>query len=69
MTNTTDAMKQILDAVTDAVRAAGHAGCPEGVLYAHLMGFGCSLSQFHAMIGALVRVGRVRKEGHVLYAV
>jgi hypothetical protein len=62
------AMRQILSVVADAVSAAGPAGCPEGVLYAHLMGYGCTLGQFQSIVGALVTTGKVRKDGHLLYA-
>lgn len=66
--NTVNALMEVLNALVDAVRVTGKAGCPEGTLYATLMGHGCTLNQFNSIIGALVSAGRLRKEGHVLYA-
>ena len=61
------AMKAILDAVIDAIKASP-MGTPEGSLYALLMTQGCSLNQFQAIIGALCKAGKIRKEGHLLFA-
>jgi hypothetical protein len=60
-------MKAILDAVIDAIKASP-MGTPEGSLYALLMTQGCSLNQFQAIIGALCKAGKIRKEGHLLFA-
>jgi len=61
------AMKTILDAVIDAVKASP-MGTPEGSLYALLMTQGCSLNQFQAIISALCTARKIRKEGHLLFA-
>ena len=61
------AMRKILDAVIDAIKATPE-GTPEGSLYALLMTQGCSLNQFQAIIGALCKAGKIRKEGHLLFA-
>ena len=60
-------MREILDAVIHAVKASP-MGAPEGSLYALLMTQGCSLNQFQAIIGALCKAGKIRKEGHLLFA-
>jgi hypothetical protein len=60
-------MRKILDAVIDAIKATPE-GTPEGSLYALLLTQGCSLNQFQAIIGALCKAGKIRKEGHLLFA-
>ena len=63
------AARTIASMVVETIRETGPLGCPSGVLYSGLMGMGCTLAQYEALIGALVNVGRVRKEGHLLFAV
>jgi len=65
--NQIQAMRKVLDAVIDAVKASP-MGTPEGSLYAVLMTQGCSLNQFEAIIGALCKAGKIRKQGHLLFA-
>jgi hypothetical protein len=62
------ALKLIVDATVDAVKAAGDLGAPGGVLYAALMAQGCSLSQFESLMGALVKLGKVRRSGELYFA-
>jgi len=57
------ALKQICDAVIDTVKQSGPMGAPGGILYAALMAYGCSLSQFESLMGALVRAGKLTKHG------
>lgn len=57
------ALRLIVSAVMDAVKAAGPDGVPGGVLYAALMAQGCTLSQFESLMGALVRNGSLVKSG------
>jgi hypothetical protein len=52
-----NALRLIVSATVDAVKAAGPSGAPAGVLYAAMMGHGCKLSQFESLMGALVRQG------------
>jgi len=61
------AIKTILDAVIDAVKASP-MGTPEGSLYAVLMTQGCTADQFHNIIGALTDAGKIRKEKGLLFA-
>ena len=63
------ALKEICDALVDLVKAAGPLGAPAGHLYATLMALGCSLEQFESLMGALVKVGKLRKRGNLYFAV
>lgn len=58
----------VLDAVRESIEAAGSAGAPGGVLYAALMGQGCTLEQFNGIMRILVASGRVRKAGDLYFA-
>lgn len=62
------AIRLVCDAVLSAVEAAGSAGAPGGVLYAALMGQGCTMNQFQGIIGILVKSGRVRQCGDLYVA-
>ena len=53
----------IVSAITETIKEAGELGAPGGVLYAALMSQGCTLNQFESIIGALVRLGRITKDG------
>ncbi len=55
-------------AIVDAVRAAGDLGAPSGVVYAALMHAGCTLSQFHGLVGGLIRGGYLDQRGDLLFA-
>jgi hypothetical protein len=69
MTNQQRAVIEVVAAVLDTIKEMGPQGAPEGPLYAALMGSGCTLNQFQGIVGILVRSGKVRQSGHVLYAV
>jgi hypothetical protein len=68
MSNQQKAVIAVIAAVFDTIKEMGPDGAPEGPLYAVLMGQGCTLGQFQSIVGILVRAGKVRQEGHVLYA-
>jgi hypothetical protein len=53
---------------TDAVKVAGSLGAPGGVLYSAVMEK-LTLSQFEAIMGALVAAGHLRKSGHLYFYV
>ncbi len=53
----------IVSAITETIKEAGELGAPGGVMYAALMSQGCTLNQFESIMGALVRMGRVTKDG------
>ena len=61
------AIHLVVDAVVDAVKAAGDHGAPGGVIYAALMGQGCSLSQYESLMAALIRVGKLRRSGDLYF--
>ena len=63
------ALKMIADAIVDSVKAAGPLGAPAGTLYADLMAQGCTLDQFEKLMGALVAIGKLTKNGHLYKAV
>lgn len=62
------ALGAVLGAIRGTIAECGPMGAPGGVLYAALMGHGCTLSQFESIMGALVRSGRVRKVGECYHA-
>jgi hypothetical protein len=64
-----NALLRAVDAVLDTIREMGRDGAPAGPLYLALMGMGCTLGQFEMLMDALVRTGKVRKQGDVYYAV
>lgn len=57
------AIKALCDAIVSAVDAAGPLGAPGGVLYAALMGQGCTLQQFQSITGGMVGAGLLCKVG------
>lgn len=63
------ALRLIVSATVDAVKAAGPHGAPAGVIYAALMTQGCSKSQFDSLMGALVRTGKLTHdcEAHLYF--
>ena len=61
------ALRAICDAVVDEVRAGGSLGAPGGVIYAALMGQGCTLSQFESLMAGLVRGGKLRRDGDLYF--
>ena len=64
-----EAVSALVNATLDGIKAAGDMGAPAGVLYAALSAHGCRLSQFESLIGALIRLGRVRRDGDLLFVV
>jgi len=61
------AIAAVADAIIEAVRTAGSTGAPGGVIYAALMGQGCTLSQYESFMGALVRTGKLRRSGDLYF--
>ena len=60
------AVRSIAKIVQEAVAEAGVAGIPAGSLYAMLMTWGCTLSQFDALIGGMVQLGMLERSGDIL---
>lgn len=62
-----DALMLVVEAVTEAVKAAGPLGAPGGYLYAAMMTQGCTLRQFESIMDAMVSAGRLRKAGEIYH--
>jgi hypothetical protein len=60
------ALRLALQAILDAVKAAGDLGAPGGVLYAALIDR-ISLWQFEQIMEALVHMGKLRKRGDLYH--
>jgi len=73
MTQLTDkqreALRLVVAATLDAVKAAMPIGAPGGVIYAALMGQGCTLNQYTSLMAALVRNGKLRQDGDLYFIV
>jgi hypothetical protein len=64
-----EAIRAIGDAIVDSVKVAGTAGASGGILYSAMMAHGITLAQFEQFMSALVAAGKLRKEGHLYFAV
>ena len=62
------ALAGVVNAVIESVKAGGTDGAPGGILYAALMGHGCSLNQFESLMSALVGVGKLAQRGDCYFA-
>lgn len=58
---------QMSDLIVDCVKQYGNHGCSINRLFAAFICFDCSVNRFSMLVGALVSVGRIRKEGHLLF--
>ena len=61
-----NAQKLAVEAIREAVDAAGDAGIPSGHLYAMLMAYGLSLPAYQSLIAILVKTGKIAESGHLL---
>ena len=59
---------QVIAAIYETIRDASPGGTPAGVLYAALMQYGCTLSQFESIVEMLVRAGMIERKGDILRA-
>jgi hypothetical protein len=64
-----EALRLVVGAVLDAVKAAMPRGAPGGIIYAALMDQGCSLNQYTSLMAALVRNGKLRQDGDLYFIV
>jgi hypothetical protein len=60
-------IKMILDSIVESIEEAGEFGAPGGVLYAALMAHGCTLNQFHSLMGILINSGKVELRGECYF--
>jgi hypothetical protein len=60
------AIQMLADAIIEAVKAGGTLGAPAGVLYSALADK-MTLVNFTAFMDALVKAGKLRKEGHLYF--
>ena len=71
MTNAQHVVTQLSNALLDSVNdwhaVTGDPGCPAGPLYAAFMTTGLGLDSFEAIMGTLVKAGKVTKRGHRYY--
>ena len=68
MTDTAKALLAICDAIIETVKDSGSLGAPAGPMYAALMAQGFSLEQYEAIMGALVKAGKLRKSGDLYFS-
>jgi hypothetical protein len=61
------AIRAACSAIVDAVKAAGPVGAPGGVIYAALIGQGCTVHQYEQLMAALVRLGKLRRSGDLYF--
>ena len=61
-----DAITEILKAIGDAIQESPN-GLPAGSLYAQLMPFGITLSQYESIEECFIKAGKVRKQGNLLF--
>ena len=59
----------MVNVIVEAVKETGTNGAPEGPMYAALMAHGCTLDQFNLLVDLAVRAGKLRKRGHLLFAI
>lgn len=60
-------LDQVLDLILQAIKETATSGISGGMLYSALMVFGCTLSQYEAIMGALVKTGKVVSRGHFYF--
>ncbi len=62
-----EAIRQLGDAVCEAVAVAGERGAPGGVIYLALNSFGLSLDAYEKLMDALIGAGRIEKRGELYF--
>jgi len=62
------ALRTIADGILEIVSMERN-GLPAGVLYAILMGQGCTRQQFDSIIGAMTGAGLIQRKGDLLLGV
>ena len=62
------ALRAIVAAIVESIKEAGEFGAPGGIIYAALSAKGASLSQYQSIMDALVRSGKVTREGDLYFS-
>jgi len=65
---TVQALAAIIEAIYETIKESGDLGAPSGIIYAAVMGVGINLETYNAIIDAMVKSGKVRKSGDLLFA-
>ena len=55
--------------IVEAVKDMGTMGAPSGPMYAALMSTGMTLGQYQTIMDGLVAAGKLKRRGHVYFAV
>lgn len=61
-------LQKVVGAIQAAIKAGGPLGTPGGTLYAALMAYGCTLSQFETIVGGMVKAGILKRRGDLYFA-
>lgn len=61
-------LQKVVGAIKSAIQAGGPMGTPGGTLYAALMAYGCTLSQFETIVGGMVKAGILKRRGDLYFA-
>ena len=67
--NTVDAITELCFIIVEAVQDMGPMGAPSGPMYASLMSTGITLDQYQRVMDGLVAAGKLKRRGHVYFAV
>lgn len=65
----TKAIAALINIILETVKEMGTAGAPEGVMYAAVMNYGITKQGWDSLVGHLIRSGKIRKSGNILYPV
>jgi len=64
-----EAMASLCAIIVEAVKDMGTMGAPSGPMYAALMSTGMTLDQYQTIMDGLVAAGKLKRRGHVYFAV
>ena len=64
-----EAMASLYAIIVEAVKDMGPMGAPSGPMYAALMTTGMTLDQYQTIMDGLVAAGKLKRRGHVYFAV
>lgn len=64
-----ETMASLCAIIVEAVKDMGAMGAPSGPMYAALMSTGMTLDQYQTIMDGLVSSGKLKRRGHVYFAV